>query len=178
MQARCWCGYVWNEYAHGDHRRAGRQRGGRARPRHRPVSGRGYNIDSLTVAPVEEGPPLPHHHRHLGHRDGDRADQRPSWTAWLPVHRVQDRRWKARTSCANWRSSRSTTTGGAAVEGAAPRRCLPRRVVDATSGNFVFEMTGFNADKIDAFCALMRPLGLKVAAGAVAIARGTAHMAA
>ncbi len=39
-------------------------------------SGRGYNIDSLTVA--EGGPyrpPQPHHHRHPRHARGDRADQ-------------------------------------------------------------------------------------------------------
>ncbi len=31
-------------------------------------SGRGYNIDSLTVAPVDDGAqPQPHQHRHLGH---------------------------------------------------------------------------------------------------------------
>jgi acetolactate synthase-1/3 small subunit len=47
------------------------------------------------------------------------------------------------------------------------------RVVDATTESFVFEMTG-NAEKIDAFLALMRPLGLAEVSrtGAVAIARG------
>ena len=33
------------------------------------------------------------------------------------------------------------------------------RVVDATTESFVFEMTG-SGEKIDAFCALMRPVGL------------------
>ena len=47
------------------------------------------------------------------------------------------------------------------------------RVVDATTESFVFEMTGA-AEKIDAFCALMRPIGLAEVSrtGAVAIARG------
>jgi purine nucleoside phosphorylase len=47
------------------------------------------------------------------------------------------------------------------------------RVVDATTESFVLEMTG-NADKIDAFVALMRPIGLAEVSrtGAVAIARG------
>ncbi len=38
-------------------------------------SGRGYNIDSLTVSETEHEAHLsPHHHRHLGAADGDRAD--------------------------------------------------------------------------------------------------------
>jgi acetolactate synthase-1/3 small subunit len=47
------------------------------------------------------------------------------------------------------------------------------RVVDATTESFVLEMTG-NCDKIDAFLALMRPIGLVEVSrtGAVAIARG------
>jgi len=47
------------------------------------------------------------------------------------------------------------------------------RVVDATTESFVLEMTG-NGDKIDAFLALMRPIGLVEVSrtGAVAIARG------
>ena len=39
-------------------------------------SGRGYNIESLTVAAVDaDAPAVAHHHRHLRHRHGDRADQ-------------------------------------------------------------------------------------------------------
>ena len=47
------------------------------------------------------------------------------------------------------------------------------RVVDATTESFVFEMTGAT-DKLDAFVALMRPLGLVEVSrtGVVAIARG------
>ncbi len=58
------------------------------------------------------------------------------------------------------------------------------RVVDATVESFVVEMTG-SGDKLDAFIALMRPLGLAEVSrtGVVAIARGvttlptTAHTA-
>ncbi len=39
-------------------------------------SGRGYNIESLTVAEVEpSGPPLAHHRGDDGHAAGDRPDQ-------------------------------------------------------------------------------------------------------
>jgi acetolactate synthase-1/3 small subunit len=47
------------------------------------------------------------------------------------------------------------------------------RVVDATNDSFVFEMTG-STDKLSAFIALMKPLGLIDVSrtGVVAIARG------
>ena len=47
------------------------------------------------------------------------------------------------------------------------------RVVDATTESFVFELTGAG-DKIDAFCALMQPIGLAEVSrtGVVAILRG------
>jgi acetolactate synthase-1/3 small subunit len=46
-------------------------------------------------------------------------------------------------------------------------------VVDATSGSFVFEMTGAT-EKVDAFVEVMRPLGLAEISrtGVAAIARG------
>jgi acetolactate synthase-1/3 small subunit len=49
------------------------------------------------------------------------------------------------------------------------------RVVDTTTGSFVFELTGA-ADKIDAFIELMRPIGLAEVSrtGIAAIARGAA----
>ena len=48
------------------------------------------------------------------------------------------------------------------------------RVVDATTESFVFEMTGAT-EKLDAFMALMRPLGLAEVSrtGVAAMARGT-----
>ena len=48
------------------------------------------------------------------------------------------------------------------------------RVIDATTGSFVFELTGAT-DKLDAFIELMRPLGLAEVSrtGVAAIARGT-----
>lgn len=51
------------------------------------------------------------------------------------------------------------------------------RVVDTTIESFVFELTG-SADKLDAFIALMEPLGLAEISrtGAVAISRGTARI--
>ena len=67
-------------------------------------SGRGYNIDSLTVAPVEsEGNRVAHQHRHHRHRDGDRADQGAARPPGAGAPRRRPDRWKARTSRAKWR---------------------------------------------------------------------------
>jgi acetolactate synthase-1/3 small subunit len=48
------------------------------------------------------------------------------------------------------------------------------RVIDATTESFVFELTGAT-EKLDAFIALMQPLGLAEVSrsGVAAIARGT-----
>ena len=46
-------------------------------------SGRGYNIESLTVAEVDRARrPLAHHRRHLRHADDHRADQGAARRAW------------------------------------------------------------------------------------------------
>jgi acetolactate synthase-1/3 small subunit len=97
----------------------------------------------------------------------------------VPVHKVSDLTlaWPAPRARAG--ADQGGRRGRPAGGGAAPGRCLPARVVDATTESFVFEMTG-TADKVDAFLALMRPLGLAEVSrtGAVAIARGAALLAA
>jgi acetolactate synthase-1/3 small subunit len=68
-------------------------------------------------------------------------------------------------------------TGDPRVEALRLADVFRARVVDATTESFVFEMTGA-PDKIDAFIALMRPLGLAEIArtGVAAIARGAAAL--
>ena len=46
-------------------------------------SGRGYNIESLTVAETDETRSVPHFHRDVGHADGDRADQGSARDDWF-----------------------------------------------------------------------------------------------
>jgi acetolactate synthase-1/3 small subunit len=50
--------------------------------------------------------------------------------------------------------------GDARVEALRMSEAFRARVVDATPESFVFEITG-NTEKIDAFIALMKPLGLR-----------------
>ena len=138
-------------------------------------SGRGYNIESLTVAEVD----------HEGHRSRITVvtTGTPSVVEQIkaqlgrivPVHEVHD-----------------LTVDGPAVErelalfkvaGEGPDRIEALRlaeifranVVDSTLSSFIFEITGTPA-KIDAFADLMRPIGLVEMArtGVAAIARGSA----
>ena len=65
-------------------------------------------------------------------------------------------------------------TGDSRVESLRLADAFRARVIDATTGSFVFELTGAT-DKLDAFIELMRPLGLAEVSrtGIAAIARGT-----
>jgi acetolactate synthase-1/3 small subunit len=66
-----------------------------------------------------------------------------------------------------------TGKGEARIEALRLADIFRARVVDTTIESFVFEMTG-SAEKLNAFIALMEPLGLAEVSrtGAVAIARG------
>ena len=140
-------------------------------------SGRGYNIDSLTVSETE-------HEKHLSRITIVTTGTpmvieqiKNQLERLVPVHRVID-----------------VTIGGKAIErelamvkvrGAGERRvealrlsdAFRARVIDATTESFVFELTG-KSDKIDQFVGLMLPLGLVEVSrtGIVAITRGPEAM--
>lgn len=141
-------------------------------------SGRGYNIDSLTVAPVDDEGRLS---RITVVTSGTEMviDQIKAQLGRLvPVHKVADLSVEGPHLVRELALIKVVGTGDHRVEALRLADAFRARVVDATTGSFVFEMTG-NAEKIDAFCALMRPLGLAeiCRTGAVAIARGTRQMA-
>jgi acetolactate synthase-1/3 small subunit len=120
-------------------------------------SGRGYNIESLTVSEVD-------HHERLsrinivtpGHADGDRTDQ-AQLGPLVPVHRVRDLTADGPSCSGNWRWSRWSPPATAASNPCASPN-LPRRVVDSTNESFVFEIVG-KTGKLDAFIRLMEPWG-------------------
>ncbi len=136
-------------------------------------SGRGYNIDSLTVAPVDEEKQL------------SRITVVTSGTAMVieqikaqldrlvPVHRVADLTMEGPYIAREMMLIKVAGIGEKRVEALRIADAFRARVVDATTESFVFEMTGAT-DKLDAFVALMRPLGLVEVSrtGIVAIARG------
>ena len=63
--------------------------------------------------------------------------------------------------------------GGKRLEALRTADIFRAKVVDSTKNSFIFELTG-SSDKLDAFIALMKDLGLVEVArtGAVAISRG------
>jgi acetolactate synthase-1/3 small subunit len=137
-------------------------------------SGRGYNIDSLTVAAVEDG------------RNRSRINIVTSGTAMVieqikaqidrlvPVHRVADLTQQGPHLAREMALIKVVGTGNDRAEALRLADAFRARVVDATVESFVFEMTG-SSDKLDAFVELMRPLGLAEVSrtGVAALARGT-----
>jgi len=142
-------------------------------------SGRGYNIDSLTVAPVDDTGRIS---RITVVTSGTEMviDQiKAQLDRLVPVHRVSDLSLEGPHLVRELALIKVVGSGDHRVEALRLADAFRARVVDATTESFVFEMTG-NADKIDAFCALMRPIGLAEVCrtGAVAIARGASGLAA
>ena len=136
-------------------------------------SGRGYNIDSLTVAAVDD------------HRGRSRINIVTSGTEMVieqikaqldrlvPVHRVADLTRDGLHVAREMALVKVIGAGNSRAEALRLADAFRARVVDATTESFVFEMTG-GTDKIDAFIELMRPLGLAEVSrtGVAAIARG------
>ena len=136
-------------------------------------SGRGYNIDSLTVAPVAEDGRLSRITVVTSGTEMVIEQIKAQLDRLVPVHRVSDLTLEGPHLTRELALIKVVAKGDHRVEALRLADAFRARVVDATTESFVFEMTG-NAEKIDAFCALMRPVGLVEVSrtGAVAIARG------
>ncbi|MCU0889532.1 MAG: acetolactate synthase small subunit [Rubritepida sp.] len=142
-------------------------------------SGRGYNIDSLTVAPVDETGRISRITIVTSGTEMVIEQIKAQLDRLVPVHQVSDLTLEGPHLVRELALIKVVGQGEHRVEALRLADAFRARVVDATTESFVFEMTG-NAEKIDAFCALMRPLGLAeiCRTGAVAIARGTRQIAA
>ena len=142
-------------------------------------SGRGYNIDSLTVAPVAEDGRLSRITVVTSGTEMVIEQIKAQLDRLVPVHRVSDLTLEGPHLTRELALIKVTGRGEHRVEALRLADAFRARVVDATTESFVFEMTG-NAEKIDAFLGLMRPLGLAEVSrtGAVAIARGSRALAA
>lgn len=137
-------------------------------------SGRGYNIDSLTVAEVD----------HTGHRS--RITIVTTGTPQIieqikaqlgrivVVHEVHDLTVEGASVERELALLRVVGEGDKRVEALRLADIFRANVVDSTLDSFVFEITG-TPEKVDAFADLMRPLGLEDVArtGVAALLRGS-----
>ena len=136
-------------------------------------SGRGYNIESLTVAETD----------HTGHlsRITVVTTGTPSVIEQIkaqlgrivPVHEVHDLTVEGASVERELALFKVAGTGDKRVEALRLADIFRASVVDSTLESFVFEITG-TPEKIDAFAELMRPLGLVEVArtGVAALSRG------
>ena len=136
-------------------------------------SGRGYNIESLTVAEVEAET---HVSRITVVTSGTPmiVEQiKNQLRRLVPVHRVTDLTLDGPSLERELILVKVRGTGEKRVECLRIADVFRARVVDSTIESFVFEMTG-STEKLNAFINLMQPLGLVEVSrtGVVAIARG------
>jgi acetolactate synthase-1/3 small subunit len=136
-------------------------------------SGRGYNIDSLTVSAVDAD--KSHSRINVVTSGTEMVIQqiRAQLDRLVPVHRVSDLTVEGPHIAREMALIKVVATGEPRVEALRIAEAFRARVVDATTRSFVFELTGAT-DKLDAFLDLMRPLGLAEVSrtGIAAIARG------
>ena len=140
-------------------------------------SGRGYNIESLTVSETENqkhvsritivttGTPM------VIEQIKHQLDR------MVPVYRVVDMTLSGRSIERELAMVKLRGTGEHRVEALRLAEAFRARVIDATTESFVFEITGAY-DKIESFINLMLPVGLVEVSrtGVVAIARGPEGM--
>jgi len=136
-------------------------------------SGRGYNIESLTVAEVDPAEQLSRITVVTSGTPMIIEQIKNQLDRLVPVHKVRDLTTEGAALERELALVKVRSSGEKRVESLRIADIFRARVVDATIESFVFEMTG-STDKLNAFIGLMRPLGLVDVArtGVAAIARG------
>ena len=140
-------------------------------------SGRGYNIESLTVAEVDAEQKVS---RITIVTSGTRMiieQIKNQLDRLVPVHRVRDLTDEGPHIERELALIKVAGTGDRRIESLRIADIFKARVVDATLSSFVFEMTG-SAAELDDFIALMRQLGLVDVSrtGVAAISKGAASL--
>ena len=146
-------------------------------------SGRGYNIDSLTVSETE-------HEKHLSRitivtRGTPHVLEqiKNQLERIVPVHRVVDltvvahERGQERPLVRELAMVKVAGTGENRVEALRLADAFRAQVIDANTEHFIFEITG-RVSKIEQFIAIMKPLGVVEVCrtGAAAMNRGPEKM--
>jgi acetolactate synthase I/III small subunit len=138
-------------------------------------SGRGYNIESLTVAEVDRAAGLS---RITVVTTGTRMiieQIKAQLSRLVPVHKIHDLTDEGPFVEREMALIKVAGKGESRIESLRLADIFRARVVDSTTESFVFEMTG-SSEKLNAFITLMEPLGLVEISrtGAAAISRGPA----
>jgi acetolactate synthase-1/3 small subunit len=140
-------------------------------------SGRGYNIESLTVSETE-------HAKHLSRITIVTTGTpkvilqiRNQLERLVPIHSVTDLTADGKPIERELALVKVTGKGDQRVEALRLADAFRATVIDATTGHFVFEITG-KTSKIEQFIAIMAPLGLVEVCrtGIAALSRGPLSM--
>ena len=136
-------------------------------------SGRGYNIESLTVAETDRANNLSRITVVTSGTPMIIEQIKAQLSRLVPVHAVRDLTEEGPHVERELALIKVTGTGEKRIESLRLADIFRARVVDSTTESFVFEMTG-STEKLNAFINLMEPLGLVDVSrtGVVAIARG------
>ncbi len=137
------------------------------------LSGRGYNIDSLTVAEVDDAEHLSKITIVSSGTQMVLEQIRAQLERLVPVRAVSDLTVDGPSVERELALIKVSGEGESRVESLRIAYIFRAHVVDSTNESFVFEIVG-STDKLDAFIDLMKPLGLVDVSrtGVVAIARG------
>ena len=140
-------------------------------------SGRGYNIESLTVSETQ-------HEAHVS-RNTIVTTGTPNvieqikhqLERMVPVHSVEDLTVAGNSIARELAMVKVAGKGEKRVEALRLAEAFRARVIDAATDSFIFEITG-KSDKVEQFISLMIPLGLVEVArtGVAGISRGAEGM--
>jgi acetolactate synthase-1/3 small subunit len=138
-------------------------------------SGRGYNIESLTVAEVDRAASLSRITVVTTGTPMIIEQIKAQLSRLVPVHKIRDLTDEGPFVEREMALIKVAGKGESRIESLRLADIFRARVVDSTTESFVFEMTG-SSEKLNAFITLMEPLGLVEISrtGAAAISRGPA----
>ncbi len=140
-------------------------------------SGRGYNIESLTVAEVDPHKSLSRINIVTSGTPMIIEQIKAQLTRLVPVHKVRDLTLEGPRVERELALIKVRGRGNRRVESLRIADIFRASVLDSTNDSFVFEIIG-SAEKVDAFIKLMESLGLSDVSrtGVVAISRGSETM--
>ena len=136
-------------------------------------SGRGYNIESLTVTEIESTSRLSRITIVTSGTEQIITQIKAQLARLIPVRKISDLSIEGPVVERELALVKVAGTGEKRVEALRVSDIFRARVVDSSHDHFLFEVTG-KSEKLDSFVDLMRPLGLIDISrtGVVAISRG------